>query len=205
MPPIRLLSLNAGVIPGPRAALVELVAAQDADLVCVHALPNLVRWRQAVAAIARRAGRVVVSGGGPRSGSVLLMSTLGVDSVAVSDVRFTGPARLHPPGGTVARVRWHGVDLVVAGATLIGNSADRVAQVGELHAAIAELAPSQVPTIVSAEGTDRPGTAAWQALLGNGVAVAGRVFVDGRLGVGASRKLDENPFTAPVIVEVEVG
>lgn len=205
MPPLRLLSVNASTIPGGRAALIELIAGQDADLVCVHALPYLVRWRQAVGTVARRAGRVVVSGGGREAGSVLLLSSLDVDAGATQDVHFSGAKGIHPAGGSVARLRWHGTDLVLAGATLIGNSVDRLAQVAELHTVIKDIVPAEVATIISAEGTDRPGTAAWHALVADGVAVTGRVFVNDRVGVGQTRKLDGNSFTAPVSVELTLG
>ena len=202
MSALRLLSVNAHATDGGEDALVELISAQHADLVAVHAGPHLVRWRQAVGRLARRSGLVVLSGGGRGAGSVVLLSSLGVDAGPTRDVRFTGGGGLRPPGATAAALRWRGHDFLFAGVTLIGNSAVRLAQVRELHGALDGVVPGAPPTIISAEGTDRPGTAAWQALVENRVAVAGRIFVDGRIDVGPARELDGHPFTAPVVVEL---
>jgi len=211
VPSLRLLSVNARAVGGgrdardARDALVSLVGEQDADLVVVHGAPQLLRWRQAVGAIARRSGLVVVAGGGRQAGGVLLLSSLGVDSGAVRSVRFTGSGGLRPAGAAVAAMRRRGREFVFAGTTLIGNSAVRLGQVRELHAAMAALTPAAPPAIVSAEGTDRPGTAAWQALVESRVAVAQRIFVDPRFDVVDARTLGGHPFTAPVVAELALG
>lgn len=205
MPTIRLLSVNARAVEGGRDALISLISAHEPDLVSVHAAPHLVRWRQAVGAIARRSGLVVVSGGGRQAGSVLLLSSLGVDAGATRDLRFAGSGGVRPPGATMAQLQWRGHGFVLAGATLVGNSAERLAQARELQGAVDSVTPADLPAVVSAEGADRPGTAAWQAVVENRVAVAGRVFVDGRIRVAETRELDGPPFIAPVVVELSFG
>ncbi len=132
----------------------------------------------------------------------MLLSTLGVDAGASRDLRFISGGGLRPPGAAIARMRWRGTDLLFAGVTLIGNSAVRCEQVGELNAAIDDLAPGDLPTIISAEGADRPRTAAWQALVEDRVAVSGRVFVDGGVGVGHTQELDGNQLTGPLLVDL---
>jgi hypothetical protein len=167
-------------------------------VVCVHGGPHLLRWRSICAALARRAGLVVVTGG-RTAGANLLLSTLGVDVTAVRDVRLPGGSA----GAALAALRLRGADVLVVSATLVCNSADRVVQARELQAAIGALVPGNPPVIVSAEGSDRPGTAAWQVLVDERVGVAGRVFVDGRLSVGAATELPSRGGpTAPLVIEV---
>jgi hypothetical protein len=111
------------------------------------------------------------------------VSTLGVDVDTVQDVVLTGGTRLTRPGAALAALRRKDSSFLVVSATLIGNAAERLAQAGELQSAIERLVPGDPPTIISAEGSDRPGTAAWQSLVENRVGVAGRLFVDGRVSV----------------------
>jgi hypothetical protein len=173
--------------------------------VCVHGAPHLVRWRQAVAALARESGLVVVGGGGRRAGATLLLSSLGVDVATVRDLRFEGGTGLHPPGAALSVLRLRGSEFVLAAATFVGNSAERQVQAHELQAAIGRLVPGDPPTVISAEGSDRVGTAAWQVLLENRTAVAGRVFVDGRIGVDEARPLQHAEPAAPsVVVELSL-
>jgi hypothetical protein len=183
---LRLLSIDARRFGRDRAALAGAIAAAEADVACVHGAPHLLRWRSICAAIGRRSGLVVVGGGRP-AGANLLLSTLAVDVVAVRDVGFSGGSTLSRPGAALAALRIRGVDLALVSATLIGNSAERVDQERQLQRAIDRLVPGNPPTVISAEGSDRPGTAAWQALVADRVAVAGRIFVDRQIGVDTAR------------------
>ncbi|MDT4927127.1 MAG: hypothetical protein QOG01_4840 [Pseudonocardiales bacterium] len=202
VPTMRLLSVNARRFGRARTALARVISSAEPDIVCVHGAADLVRWRQAVAALAREAGLVVVIGGGRQAGATLLLSSLGVDVVAVRDLRFIGGGGLHPPGAALAAMRLRGTDFALVAATLIGNSAERVGQVDELHRALAGLVPGEPPAVISADGADRPGTAAWQALVENRVAVGDRIFVDGGIDVG-----DAHPLSAagsPTVVELSL-
>jgi hypothetical protein len=202
VPTMRLLSVNARPFARDRAGLGRVIASAEPDIVCVHGAPDLVRWRQAVAGLARESGLVVVTGGGREAGATLLLSTLGVDVMAVRTLRFEGVGGLHPPGAALAAMRRLGRGFALAAATLIGNSGERAAQVRQLHAALAGLVPGDLPAVISAEGSDRAGTAAWQALVENRIAVGDQVFVDGGVDVGDARSLD-GPG-APAVVELSV-
>jgi hypothetical protein len=202
VPTMSLLSVNARKFGRGRPALARVISAAEPDLVCVHGAPDLVRWRQAVAALARESGLVVVTGGGRPAGATLLLSSLGVDVVAVRDLRFIGGGGLHPPGAALAAMRVRGTDFALVAATLIGNSAERVGQVDELHQALAGLVPGEPPAVISTEGADRPGTAAWQALVENRVAVGDHIFVDGGIDVGDAHPL--SAAGAPTVVELSL-
>lgn len=179
MPTLRLLSVNARSRSLDRAALAALIAQAGPDVACVHGSPSLLRWRSISAALARRAGMVVV-GGGRTGGGNLLMSTLGVDVLATRDLRFAGGSGLRPPGATLAVLRAHGSEFVLACARLAGTAG--LEQAGELQAAIAGLVPGDPPVVISAEGSDHSGTAL-QALAQGRVAAHAGLFVDTRIGV----------------------
>lgn len=201
---VRLLSLDARSFGHDRTAFAKAVANAAADVVCVHGSPHLLRWRSISAALARRAGLVVVTGGRV-AGANLLLSSLGVDIGAVRDVRFAGGSALHAPGAALAAVRLRGTEFVVASATLVGNAAERLAQARELQTAIDRLVPGRPPSIISVEGADRPGTAAWQTLAENRAGVAGRIFIDSRIGIAdATEAPGGSPLRPAMRVELSL-
>jgi hypothetical protein len=200
VPTLRLLSVDAQAVGRDRAGLSRLVDRATADVVCLHNGPHLLRWRSRTGAIARRAGRVVVHAGGRETGANALFSTLGVDEVAGRDVRLGLDARLRPAGAAVAVLRRGGADLVVASATLIGNAAERLGQARRLQAAIDRLVPDSPPAAISVLGSDRPGTAAWQCLAENRIAVAGRLFIDERITVDEAQEIPVERPTGPAVV-----
>jgi hypothetical protein len=193
VPTIRVLSVDAAVVGGGRRRRpfgddVEATIRQAAaDVVCVHNAPHLGRWRQRSARLARRSGHVVVAAGGRAAGGNLLLSTLSVD-VGLTLDRPLGGAGLHPPGAALAVLRRNDRDLLVVGARLVGNAAERLGQARELRAAIEGGASGDRPCLVSAVGTDRPGTAAWQNLSERRAALFGRLFVDERIDVRAAEE-----------------
>jgi hypothetical protein len=202
---MRLLSVDARVTGRDRGALAALIESAGADIACVHHGPHLLRWRSISAAIGRRAGLVVVSGG-RLAGANLLLSSLGVDSLSTHDVTLDGGSRVLPAGASSALLRHEGKEFVLAAATLIGNAGDRIAQAREVQHAIGAMSLSGAPVILCAQGVDRPGTGAWQTLAGDRTAVAGRVFTDKRITVGESQELDGYAATMlpPVTVELEL-
>jgi hypothetical protein len=178
--PLRVLSVDARGFGRDHAGLARVISAAEPDVVCVHGGPHLLRWRSIGAALARRAGLVVVTGG-RTAGANLLLSTLGVDVTAVRDVRFTGGSRFAAPGAALAALRLRGTDFVLASATLAGNPTEQLAQTRELRAAITTLVPGDLPVIISGEGADRTGAPSRQSLVENRVVVADRLFVDARI------------------------
>jgi hypothetical protein len=198
-----LWSVDARPFGRDRAALARFIGDADVDVACVHGGPHLLRWRSISAALGRRAGLVVVTGG-RTAGANLVLSTLGVDVLGVQDVVLTGGTRLTRPGAALAALRLRGTEFAIVSATLLGNSAERLAQAGELQTVINRLAARELPAVISAEGSDRPGTAAWQALVENRVGVAGRIFVDGRLGVTDATQLAGPTPGSAVLVTVDL-
>jgi endonuclease/exonuclease/phosphatase family metal-dependent hydrolase len=180
--PLRLLSLDARNFGRDRGALARAIASAEVDVACLHGGPHLLRWRSISAAIGRRSGLVVVTGG-RTAGANLLLSTLGVDVLAVRDLVLPGRSRLRRPGAAAAVLRLRGAEFVLAAANLDGNAAERLGQARSVQQALDRLVPDLPPAVISAVGADRPGTAAWQSLVENRVGVSGRIFVDGRIDV----------------------
>src|SRR4051794_524153 len=204
VPTLRVLSVDARTTGRERAALGRLISDSDPDAVCVHNAPHLGRWRQKAAALARRSGRVVVTAGGRATGANLVLSTLGVDSVLTGETRFTGRGGSNPPGAALALLRVEGRDVVLVSAMLVGNAAERLDQAHELQAAIDGLVPGHPPCVVSAIGSDRPGTAAWHSLAGGRLAVGGRFFVDERIAVAEAKEVGGTPLLPAVLAELTV-
>jgi endonuclease/exonuclease/phosphatase family metal-dependent hydrolase len=202
VPTVRLLSLDAQAAGRDRAAPASVISEADADVVCLHNAPHLLRWRSRTGAVARRAGLVVVGAGGRESGANALLSTLGVDSAATRNVRLTTSGGLRPAGAVIGLLRRSGADVVVASTTLVGNAAERLGQARRLQDAIERLVPDSPPVVISVLGADRPGTAAWQCLAENRVAVGGRVFVDERIAVAEAREITGGRPTVPAVLAV---
>lgn len=198
MPSLRLLSVNTRTIDLDRDGLAKLVTAHQPQVVCVHGSPAGPRWRSACAALARGCGLVVVSGGRLAGGN-LIMSTLAVDSRFTRDLRFGGKRGWLAPGATIAALRVARADFVVAVGRLVGNAAERLGQSGELQGAVGVLVPGNPPAVLSVDGADRPGTSSWEALTGNRVAVAGGIFVDGRIDIDVAEELDRDARLFPPV------
>ncbi len=146
MPTLRLVSADARHFGRDRAGLAAALGAATPDVAIVHHAPHLGRWRSLSASIARGAGLVGV-GGGRTGGANLLLSTLAIDFVSVSEVLFThNPAR--PAGVAVARLRRHGVEFALAGASLGAQS--RQTDAAALRLALSDV--GDLPLVLSVDG-----------------------------------------------------
>lgn len=202
---MRLLSVDARVTGRDRAALSALIESAGADVACVHHGPHLLRWRSITAAVGRRAGLVVVGGGRPAAGN-LLLSSLGVDALGAQDADLAAPGR-RTAGAALAVLRHGGARFGLVSATLVGNAGERLAQAHRLQGAVAGLAPDSPPPVICVTGADRPGTGAWQTLAEGRTPVAGRIFVGAGLTVGETHELPgyADAPVPPVVVELATG
>lgn len=194
---LRLLSVNAGSVPADRDGLAATIGTAGVDVACVHGSPSLLRWRSISAAMARKAGLVVVAGG-RTGGANLIMSSLGVDVGVIRELRVGGNP-LQPAGATMAVLRRGGSEVLVAAVRLRGSSAVRQAQAAQVRDAVASLVPGDLPVVVCADLPDRPGTAAWSVLAAGGRPAGTGIFVDHRLEVSA---VEDTGPTAPVVVDL---
>lgn len=207
MPTLRLLSYNIRSMRDDRAALARVIRSARPDVVCVQEAPRFLRWRSTCAKLARTSGLVVV-GGGRAAGANLILSSLAVDVLATVDVAFSKDPGLHQRGTAIAVLRLRGSTFAVAGTHLDVRPEPRLRHVAELHAALAEHVPADVPAVVGGDINDHPGSAPWQALVaqrvdafanqvypGAGAPGVSRVidgiFVDPRIAVASTRVLDQ--------------
>lgn len=210
VPTLRLLSYNIRSMRDDRAALARVIRSARPDVVCVQEAPRFLRWRSTCALLARTSGLVVVGGGRP-AGANLILSSLAVDVLATADVAFSKDPGLHQRGAAIAVLRLRGCSFAVVGTHLDVSPEPRLRHVAELHAALAEHVPADVPAIVAGDINDHPGSAPWQALVAqrpDAFAVAGNqvpagsgapgtpriidgIFVDPRIAVTSTRVLDQ--------------
>jgi endonuclease/exonuclease/phosphatase family metal-dependent hydrolase len=129
------------------------------DIVLVQESPHLWRWRSACARLARQADLVVVTGGRPAVGNLILCS-LRVGVETAYDVRLPKRRSLPPRGAAMAVLSVDGRRLGVLGTHLDLDPAARKASAGRVRAA----APLGVPLLIGADVNEEPGGPAWRAL-----------------------------------------
>ena len=125
------------------------------DVVLVQEAPRLWRWRSACARLAHEAGLVVVTGGRPAAGNLLLCS-MRVRVVSSYDVLLPKRPGLHRRGAVVARLDVSGVSFTALGTHLDLDPQARLesARALRLHAA----------DVVCADVNEEAGAPAWAAL-----------------------------------------
>jgi endonuclease/exonuclease/phosphatase family metal-dependent hydrolase len=163
MATLRLLSYNIRALRDDAAAVARVIRHAEPDVVCIQEAPRLFRWRSACAALARRSGLVVVTGGRPAAGN-LLMSTLAVEVLGTRDQLLTKDAGLHQRAVALALLGLSGFKFVVAGTHLDLAEPARLRHIDELHQAIDAFLPPGIPSILAGDINDLPGTAVWSAL-----------------------------------------
>ncbi|MFI5528080.1 endonuclease/exonuclease/phosphatase family protein [Kitasatospora sp. NPDC051853] len=102
---VRVLSYNVRSLRDDRDALVRVVRACAADVVCVQESPRYWRPEGQAARLAARSGLVVLSGGGRAAAGPLLLGRLSVDVLEVRDRLLPKTRGLHARGFATARVR----------------------------------------------------------------------------------------------------
>lgn len=229
MPTLRLLCYNVRSLRDDSDAVARIIRDCEPHVVCLQEAPRFLRWRAKGAALARRSGLVVVVGG-RRAAANLILSSLAVDVVATHDVLFSKDHRLHRRGTAMAVLSFDGARFAVAGIHLDLVEEPRRRHVGELHTALDEHVPADVPVIVAGDINDVPGSACWRQLETRGEDVwakAGRgdgatfsakhpnkridaVFADRRLRVVSAQVIATADVARasdhrPLLVELDLG
>jgi endonuclease/exonuclease/phosphatase family metal-dependent hydrolase len=160
---MRVLTYNVRSLRDDAAAVTRVIRACRPDVVAIQEAPRFLRWRSKAAALARRSGLVVVGGGRPAAGN-LLLSSLSVEVESTRDVLFSKDAGLHQRGAALAVLRLNGARFAVVGTHLDLVEGPRLRHIAELHGALAVFVPADVPTVVAGDMNDRPGSPAWTLL-----------------------------------------
>jgi len=226
-PRLRIVSYNVHGHKDDRAALASVVRELDPDVLVVQEAPRRWRWRQKVAELAHSFGMVVVEGGQPSVGNVIVTS-LRVRPLQSRSLRFPLTPGRHLRGAAIATCRvpdgrgGH-AELTVVGSHLSLDAAERRAQAALLRA---ELEGSPAPVLLAADVNEEPGGEAWSLLADGLIDAAGgdetptfsvsnprrridAIMVDPRIRVEAYRVVDSDSARRasdhfPVMADVEL-
>ncbi len=173
-PLVRVLTYNVKSARLDRAALGRVVRAVGPDLVAVQEGPGRLRSRSAAARLARETSLLWLGGGGPPSGTNLLLGHMRVESVLTWSQRFPTPL-LAPVRGIAAGVfRVSGRTLGIAGVHLPLDAADRVRYAELLAVVVGELRSRADAVVVAGDLNEDPGSPVWERIAGLGFAEAVR-------------------------------
>lgn len=164
---LRLLSYNVRALRDDNEALFRVIRDVGADVVCIQEAPRFLRWRSKAAAIARRSGMVVVTGGRP-AGSNLILSSLGVTVHATHDIGLSRDRSQYARGMALALLSKGDATFAVAGTHLDLVDEPRLRHVAELYAKMDDLIPAGTARVLAGDMNCRPGEPAWTALTERG-------------------------------------
>ncbi|MFE2942353.1 endonuclease/exonuclease/phosphatase family protein [Streptomyces sp. NPDC059255] len=160
---IRVLSYNIRSMRDDRAALARVITACAPDLLLVQEAPRFFRWRRRAAWLAAHTGLVVLGGGAPATGPLLLCS-LRVAVEHTEDVLLPHTPGLHRRGFATAVVRVGRARLAVLSCHLSLQAAERYAQAGMVLDRVAAMdAPH---TVVAGDLNERPDGRGFRLLAG---------------------------------------
>lgn len=174
---LRVMTYNVRSLRDDGAAVARVIRAAAPDVVCVQEAPRFLRWRTQAATLSRQAGLLVVTGGAPASGN-LLLCTMGVDVLGSWDVALSSEPGLHQRGAAIALMSYRGVRFAIAGTHLDLRSEPRVRHVAELEEAMGAVLPTGTPVIVAGDMNDTPDSPVWSALSAHRVDAAAAVSTD---------------------------
>ena len=157
---LRVLSYNIRSLRDDPDAVVRVIRAAAADVVCLQEAPKWFRWRSRCAALARKCDLVVATGGLP-AGHNLLMCRVAVDVDETRDVQLTRAGGMHQRGVAMATCTLGGSRFRLVGTHFSLDPDERRGHVDEIFALIGDPAE---PVIIGADVNEEPGKTAWSAL-----------------------------------------
>lgn len=160
---VKVLSYNVRSMRDDTAALARVMRQVAPDVAIIQEAPRFLRWRSQCAALARRAGLVLVTGG-RATGANLVLSSLAVEVVQTHEIGFTKEPNLHFRGAALALLRLSGTDFAVAGTHLDLIESPRLRHLDELAEHTAAAVRAGVPLIVGGDLNALPGSATWRRL-----------------------------------------
>ncbi len=152
---VRVVTWNVRSLRDDARGVARVLREQKADLVFVQEAPRLWRWRSACARLARESGLIVITGGRPAAGNLLLCS-MRVAVISAEPVRLPKHPRLHRRGAVRAVVEVAGHRLSLLGTHLDLDPAARLDTVHRLR--------TEAYDVIGADVNEEPGQPAWSAL-----------------------------------------
>jgi endonuclease/exonuclease/phosphatase family metal-dependent hydrolase len=160
---LRLLSYNVRSMRDDIDALARVMREIAPHVAIIQEAPRFLHWQSKCAALARRAGMVLVTGG-RKSGANLVLSSLAVEVTATHELAFTADKHLHHRGAAIAVLKLRGARFSVAGTHLDLIEAPRLRHLDELAAFAAGTLPEDAPLIVGGDLNAVPTSATWQKM-----------------------------------------
>lgn len=182
---LRVLTYNLRSLRDDGAAVVRVIRDARPDVVCVQEAPKWFRWRARCAALARRCGLVMVSGG-VGAGNNMLMCDIRVDVRQARDILFTRKTGLHQRGVSSALCRIGGSTFLLATVHLDLDAEQRRTHVDELLSALAWA--GNVPLVLGGDINEQPHEPAFVEL--------GRRLVDAAAATGTGDQGTSNAIDA---------
>ena len=152
---MRVMTWNVRSLRDDAHGVARVMRAAGPDVVLVQEAPRLWRWRSKCARLARESGLVVVTGGRPAAGNLLLCS-MRVRVVSSYDVLLPKRPRLHRRGAVVAVLEVDGQQVSVLGTHLDVDPTARLGSALRLRESAYD--------VVGADVNEEPVGPAWKAL-----------------------------------------
>jgi endonuclease/exonuclease/phosphatase family metal-dependent hydrolase len=190
---MRVMTWNVRSLRDDPAGVAAVLRGAAPDIVLVQEAPRLWRWRYKCARLARQAGLVVVTGGRPAAGNLILCS-MRVAVASSYDVLLPKRPRLHRRGAATALLSVDGRRVSVLGTHLDLDPEARLDTARRLRTSSYD--------VIGADVNEPPGGPAWTALS------AGLVDVAEGLGptfsVASPRRRIDGLFVSPALRPVRV-
>lgn len=164
MTTLRVLTYNVRSLRDDKAAVARVIAATRPDVVCVQEAPRFLRWRTRGSELARRSGLVVVAGGRPAAGNLLLCQ-IGVHVERCAEIRLSHRRGTHRRAAAVAVCSLGGSRFVLVGTHLDLEAGDRLRHLHELFERLHEtVADDSLPVVLGADVNETPDGQTFAAL-----------------------------------------
>jgi endonuclease/exonuclease/phosphatase family metal-dependent hydrolase len=152
---MRVMTWNVRSLRDDAAGVARVIRSIGPDVALVQEAPRLWRWRSACARLARESGLVVVTGGRPAAGNLVLCA-MRVRVVSSYDVLLPKRPGLHRRGAATAVLEVEGHQLSVLGTHLDLDASARLDSAQRLRTSTYD--------VIGADVNEEPGQPAWQAL-----------------------------------------
>ena len=180
------MTWNVRSLRDDAAGVARVIRSVGPDVVLVQEAPRLWRWRSGCARLARESGLVVVTGGRPAAGNLVLCA-MRVRVVSSYDLLLPDRPRLHRRGAATAVLELEGREVSVLGTHLDLEEGARVESARQLRRSSYD--------VIGGDVNEELGGPAWRALS------AGMVDVAAGLGptfsVASPRRRIDGLFVSP--------
>jgi endonuclease/exonuclease/phosphatase family metal-dependent hydrolase len=192
---LRVMSYNVHMQRDDPAALAAVVRGAEPDVLIVQEAPRRFRWRAKCAQLAHSLGLVVLEGGLPSLGN-LLLSSLRVQAHETWSMRLPLTPGRHMRGAAFAVCSIGRTRFAVAGSHLSTDPKERPNQATLVRKAVAEI---DVPVVLGVDLNDTPDGPAWRTLADGLVDVAAQCSLDDRVTFSCTdpRRRIDAVFTDP--------